>query len=79
VLHSIHENIHRYYDRFLSMETPELEENYRFLKAVVSAIETGDQTAARQLVQAHVRKFNQYMERRQRTETVSPQGDIETS
>ena len=28
VLHSIHDNIHRYYDRFLSMEKPELEENY---------------------------------------------------
>jgi DNA-binding FadR family transcriptional regulator len=69
VLHSIHENIHRYYDRFLSMESPELEENYQFLRAVVSAIEYGDATAARELVQAHVKKFNQYMESRARDET----------
>jgi DNA-binding FadR family transcriptional regulator len=64
VLHSIHENIHRYYDRFLSMELPELEENYQFLSAVVNAIETGDGTSARELVQNHVKKFNQYMEQR---------------
>ena len=63
VLHSIHENIHRYYDRFLSMALPELEENYQFLSAVVSAIETCDGTRARELVQEHVKKFNQYMER----------------
>ena len=64
VLHSIHENIHRYYDRFLSMELPELEENYQFLSAVVTAIETGDSNRARELVQNHVKKFNQYMEQR---------------
>lgn len=64
VLHSIHENIHRYYDSFLSMEMPELEENYQFLEAVVSAIETGDGELARNLVQNHVKRFNLYMEQR---------------
>ena len=71
VLHSIHENIHRYYDRFLAMELPELEENYRFLSAVVTAIETGDGTSARELVQNHVKKFNRYMEQRASRETAA--------
>ena len=69
VLHSIHENIHRYYDRFLSMEMPELKENYQFLEAVVAAIEAGDGELARELVQDHVKRFNLYME--QRAQTVS--------
>ena len=68
VLHSIHENIHRYYDRFLSMEMPELEENFLFLCEVVSAIETGDGDLARRLAQDHVVKFNRYMEQRGREE-----------
>ena len=66
VLHSIHENIHRYYDRFLSMETPELEENYQFLSDVVAAIETGDGNLASELVQDHVKRFNRYMENREK-------------
>ena len=70
VLHSIHENIHRYYDRFLSMEIPELEENYQFLSAVVAAIETGDGNRASELVQDHVKRFNRYMESREQTEPV---------
>ena len=70
VLHSIHENIHRYYDRFLSMEIPELEENYQFLSAVVAAIETGDGNLASELVQDHVKRFNRYMESREQTEPV---------
>ena len=72
ILHSIHENIHRYYDRFLSMEQPELEENYQFLSAVVTAIETGDGSGARELVQNHVKKFNQYMEQRASSEEAAP-------
>lgn len=68
VLHSIHENIHRYYDSFLSMEMPEIEENYQFLAEMVAAIETGDGNQARELVQDHVKRFNHYMEQRQFTE-----------
>ena len=68
VLHSIHDNIHRYYDRFLSMEKPELEENYRDLCDIIEAIESGQAEHARDLAQQHVKRFNQYMKKRETEE-----------
>lgn len=65
VLHSIHDNIHRYYDRFLSMEEPELQENYQDLCEIIEAIENGQADRARELAQQHVLRFNQYMKKRQ--------------
>ena len=65
VLHSIHDNIHRYYDRFLSMDIPELEENYNDLCDLVSAIENSEVDRARHLAQHHVQRFNQYMKKRE--------------
>ena len=65
VLHSIHDNIHRYYDRFLSMEKPELEENYNDLCDLVGAIETADAELARRLAKRHVQRFNLYMKKRE--------------
>jgi GntR family transcriptional regulator, transcriptional repressor for pyruvate dehydrogenase complex len=66
VLTSIHDNIHRYYDRFLSMEKPELEENYNDLCGLVDAIENADVELARKLAKQHVQRFNQYMQKRER-------------
>jgi len=64
VLTSIHDNIHRYYDRFLSKEKPELEENYNDLCDLVGAIENADIELARTLARQHVQRFNQYMQKR---------------
>ena len=64
VLHSVHDNIHRYYDRFLSMEKRELQENYQDLCDLVEAVEKGQTDQARRLARSHVRRFNQYMEKR---------------
>ena len=61
VLHSIHDNIHRYYERFLSMEKRELEENYRDLCAIIEAIESGQASQARELARQHVKRFSRYM------------------
>ncbi len=68
ILHSIHENIHRYYDRFLSMEERELEENYRDLCNIVRTVEAGNADEARKFAQEHVQRFNRYMKRRERDE-----------
>ena len=68
VLHSIHDNIHRYYDRFLPMEEPELEENYQDLCDIIEAIENGQVGQARELAQHHVKRFNQYMQKREAEE-----------
>ena len=65
VLNSIHDNIHRYYDRFLSMDQPELDENYRDLCDLVRAIENVDVEMARKLAEQHVKRFNQYMKKRE--------------
>jgi DNA-binding FadR family transcriptional regulator len=65
VLHSIHDNIHRYYDRFLSMEQPELQENYQDLCDIIAAVENGRVDQARALAQHHVERFNRYMKKRE--------------
>jgi DNA-binding FadR family transcriptional regulator len=64
VLHSIHDNIHRYYDQFLSMEEPELQENYQDLCSIVSAVEDGGSELARGLAESHVQRFSRYMKKR---------------
>jgi DNA-binding GntR family transcriptional regulator len=66
VLHSVHDNIHRYYDEFLSMDLRELQENYRDLCDLVHAVEKGQADRARRLARNHVRRFNQYMKRRRK-------------
>lgn len=65
ILHSIHDNIHRYYDRFLSMEERELQENYKDLCNIVRAAEAGDAGEARKFAQEHVQRFNSYMKQRE--------------
>ena len=68
ILHSIHDNIHRYYDRFLSMEKKELEENYQDLCNIVRAAEAGNVGEARKFAQEHVQRFNRYMKQREQNE-----------
>ncbi len=72
VLASIHDNIHRYYDRFLSMDDRELSENYRDLCDLVAAIEKRDAGAARRLARGHVQRFSIHMQRRALEESAGP-------
>jgi GntR family transcriptional regulator, transcriptional repressor for pyruvate dehydrogenase complex len=65
VLGSIHDNIHRYYDRFLSMDGSELEQNYRDLSDLVAAVARGSAEEARRLAQEHVERFNLFMKERE--------------
>ncbi len=66
ILKTIHDNIQRYYDSFLLMQEPEMNENLRDLEAVVAAMADGDAELAKERLQAHVRRFNSYMEHRRR-------------
>ncbi len=68
VLHSVHENIHRYYEQYLSMEERELRENYQDLCDLVEMVEKGQADKARELARDHVQRFNQYMKRREQEE-----------
>jgi GntR family transcriptional regulator, transcriptional repressor for pyruvate dehydrogenase complex len=66
ILKTIHENIRRYYDEYLVMEEPEMKENLQDLEDVVKAMESGEAERAGGIARAHVRRFNGYMEKRER-------------
>ncbi len=61
LIYSVHENIHRYYDTFLSMEERELNENYRDIRDLLDAVEKGRAEEAEKVAVRHVRRFNAYM------------------
>jgi DNA-binding FadR family transcriptional regulator len=63
ILRTVHDNINRYFKRYLVMATREMEENLADLYDVVAAVERGDGETARSRLQAHIRRFNAYMER----------------
>jgi DNA-binding FadR family transcriptional regulator len=71
VLQSVHENIHRYYEKFLPKEEHIIKENYQDLCDLVAAVEKGQPDRAKTLARKHVRRFNSHMSaaaRRGRTE-----------
>ncbi len=59
---TVNDNIDQYYEAFLSMKQPELEENYADLCNIVSAVENKQEEKAGKLAKQHVLKFNHYME-----------------
>jgi len=61
VLQTIHNNIYRYYDHYLSMKDREIKENYQDLKAIVDAVKHRRPETARKLARQHVRRFYEYM------------------
>ncbi len=62
ILQTIHDNIHRYYERFLTAGEEELWENYQDLSDIVDAVEAGDADRAKRSAREHVRRFERYME-----------------
>jgi len=71
VLQMVHDNITRYYNRFLARDEAIMEENYRDLCEVVRAIEEGKAEEAQSLVIDHVKRFNKLME--ERSDLTTPQ------
>mgnify|MGYP006287381587 CR=1 FL=1 len=59
----VHDNIHRYYERLLSIDDGRMAENYRDLERIITAIRDRDPDAARRSAQHHVRRFGEYMRR----------------
>ena len=66
LMESVHNNIHRYYDQFLSMNVSELQENYQDLCQICQAVAQGRSEDARVLMQSHVLRFNQHMKEREK-------------
>ena len=63
---TVHENIHRYYKKFLPWKKNVMKENYQDLCDIVVAIEERDGARASSLAQSHVHRFHQYMEEKRR-------------
>lgn len=61
ILKTVHDNINRYYERFLTMEDREMSENYTDLCEIVEAVKKGQSEKARNLAQSHVWRFTRYM------------------
>lgn len=57
----VHENIDRYYERFLPPAEEHYLRNYEDLRDIVAAVKDRCVTEARILAQRHVRKFRDYM------------------
>lgn len=66
VLQTVHDNINRYYDRFLPKEDANMRENYQDLCEIVEAVEDGDAAKSRRLAQDHVNRFNRFMEEKEK-------------
>ena len=66
VLRSVHDNIHRYYDKFLSVGENEMNENYEDLRLVIAAVTSGTPADADRLAREHVRRFTTYMKNKRR-------------
>jgi len=69
ILKSIHDNIHRYFEKYLHMEELEMRENFRDLRHLVRAVAEKDADRARQLAVHHVRRFNTYMYQKEQEKT----------
>ena len=63
VLTTLHENINRYYERFLDMGKREMKENLQDLRDICAAVQQSRAQEARSLAISHVKRFNQYMRR----------------
>ena len=59
---SIHDNIDRYYERYLVLDIQELRENAQDLREIITAVVNGDAEKARELAIDHVYRFNRYMQ-----------------
>lgn len=64
--HTVHDNIDQYYETFLVMKKREMEENLTDLGNIIDAVERNQADEARLLAEAHVLRFNHYMENREK-------------
>jgi len=59
----VHDNIHRYYDRLLSIDADRMQQNLQDLSDIVSAVRAKDGERAKAAAQRHVQRFGNYMRR----------------
>ncbi len=64
IVETIHDNIDRYYDRYLVVGDSELEENFKDLTSLINAVIAKDGKEAEKLARAHVNRFREHMNRK---------------
>lgn len=62
----VHNNIQRYYEKFLPWNEAMLQENYQDLSDIIQNVKTGRADLARRMAHKHVRRFTEYMEQQER-------------
>lgn len=75
----VHDNIQRYYERFLPWTEAMLQENFEDLRDIVALIKAGEEHSASTLARRHVQRFSEYMmdnEQRPAPQTGSPRGHL---
>ena len=65
VLKTVHDNIHRYYEKFLPGDDALMRENFQDLSDIVEAVAEGRGAEAAKLARGHVRRFNRRMKEKQ--------------
>jgi DNA-binding FadR family transcriptional regulator len=75
VMEMIHDNIQQYYELHPLKDRQFMQENYRDLRDIVTALEKKQGTAVRALMQSHVRRFNRYMSNQQTSEPAVADND----
>jgi len=66
ILETVHDNIDRYYDKYLAVSERELEQNQRDLCGIIDAVIARRPEEAAELARNHVTRFKSYMDRRKR-------------
>ncbi len=66
ILETVHDNIHRYYDKYLKVSDRELEVNYKDLCDIIEAVIERRPEEAAEFARAHVTRFKEYMDQRKR-------------
>jgi len=61
---SIHENIHPYYEEFLSMNEERMLENLKDMEKIIETMKTNDEKAASRVIMNHVKRFNEIMKKK---------------
>jgi DNA-binding FadR family transcriptional regulator len=68
----VHDNIQRYYERFLPWTEAMLKENFEDLRDIVDLIKKGAADQASALARRHVQRFSDYMMQNERDHTPAP-------
>jgi len=62
----VHNNIQRYYEKFLPWNKAMLQENYQDLSDIIENVTAGRADLARSMAHKHVRRFTEYMEQQEK-------------